>query len=81
LLKNKVGKRGIFSEGKKLSSNHHVYHAFHHVLTIKLPPQNAHFPQNPLQKRQFPSQKKICKEAPQKVVLVHGFDGNAFRNS
>jgi hypothetical protein len=62
LLKNKVENRGIFFRREKLSSNHHVDHAFHHVLTIKLPPQNAHFSENPLQKRQFSLAKKILQE-------------------
>jgi len=45
-----------FSAPENTLSEHHVYHTSHHVLTIKTPSQNTHFPQNhpqkPLQKRQ-----------------------------
>jgi hypothetical protein len=40
-LKNKYQKGGVISGAQKATFFHHVYHAFHHKLTIKKP-RSAH---------------------------------------
>jgi len=49
---NKSSNLAHFFTPKRSLPKHHVYHTFHHVLTIKKPPPNTHFPQNPQQKHQ-----------------------------
>jgi hypothetical protein len=46
--KNKFTKGGIFFDTGNDHKNHHVYHAFHHTLTIKKPRSAPVFLQNPL---------------------------------
>jgi hypothetical protein len=43
-----VKESGMFFVSKKQPSTHHVYHAFHHDLTIKKPRSAPHFLQNTL---------------------------------
>jgi hypothetical protein len=57
--KNKVEKAGMFFDTQKCPATHHVYHAFHHDLTIKTPRSAPRFSQNPLQKRQFDRTNKM----------------------
>jgi hypothetical protein len=45
--KNKVQKSGVFLAPAQTPFSHHVYHAFHHVFTIKKPRSTTHFFQNP----------------------------------
>jgi hypothetical protein len=51
LLENKSGKSGVFFEGEKSASSHHVKTTIHHVLTIKKPRSVHPFFENPPQKR------------------------------
>jgi len=43
-----VKESGMFFVSKKQPSTHHVYHAFHHDLTIKKPRSAPHFSKTPL---------------------------------
>jgi hypothetical protein len=45
--KNKVQKSGMFLAVKIRAFSHHVYHAFHHDFTSKLPSKNTHFFKTP----------------------------------
>jgi len=44
---NKSRKSGVLFVSKKRPSTDHVYHAFHHNLTAKTPPQPLTFFKNP----------------------------------
>jgi hypothetical protein len=57
--KNKVQKSGMFLAVKIRAFSHHVYHAFHHDFTSKLPQKNTHFFKNPLK-----NARKTAKTAP-----------------
>jgi hypothetical protein len=59
--KNKSGIRGKFSKPEKRPPTHHNSPRFHHKLTIKTPRPSARFSQNPLQKWQNDSAKKILR--------------------
>jgi hypothetical protein len=50
---------GVIFSAKKWPSEHHIYHAKNHVLTIKEPRSAPAFLQNLLQKASFPAPKKI----------------------
>jgi hypothetical protein len=49
----------LFLELKVVVFNHHVYHAFHHDLTIKKPRFARKFSQKPLQKHHSTTTKRI----------------------
>jgi hypothetical protein len=49
-----------FSAQKNTLPKHHVYHASHHVLTIKKPRSKRCFPQTPQQKPRFLPKEKIA---------------------
>jgi hypothetical protein len=57
--KNKVQKSGMFLAVKIRTFSHHVYHAFHHDFTSKLPQKNTHFFKTPLK-----NTRKTAKTAP-----------------
>jgi hypothetical protein len=46
-----VGKIGVVFDSKQAPQTHHVYHAFHHVLTTKKPRSCTLISQNTPQKR------------------------------
>jgi hypothetical protein len=48
--KNKVEEGGVFLATAQGQFSHHVYHAFHHVLTIKKPRSTTAFCKTPLKK-------------------------------
>jgi len=49
-----------FSPRKNARFSTTFSHTFHHNFTTKTPQRNAHFSQNPLQKRRFTMEQKIC---------------------
>jgi hypothetical protein len=65
MIKNKVGKVGVFLAPKKSASCHHVKTTIHHVLTIKKPRSVHRFFENPLQKHQSTTQKNVYKKTNQ----------------
>jgi hypothetical protein len=58
-VKNKAEIGGIFLAMQKAALTHHVYHAFHHDLTIKKPRSALTFSEYPLQNRLFATTKNI----------------------
>jgi len=54
----KTEKSGVFFVAKKCASKHHVNDAFHHELTIKLPPKITIFCKTPCKTGDSPRQKK-----------------------
>jgi hypothetical protein len=52
MAKNKVAESGVFLVPEKRSFPTTIYHAFHHVLTIKKPRSTTRFFQNTPQKHQ-----------------------------
>jgi hypothetical protein len=63
ITQNKSRIRGVFFEPRKRPSEHHVYHAFHHDLTIKKPRSSHLFSQNPSKNNQVSLKEKLPKYA------------------